>query len=157
MAMTTNPFVLKDTSVQFRKDSDPELIEYRCQMTAASLVPSDAGGGGGNTLSTFCYDYTDSSVSPSKWALELSGFQSFADAQDFSMWAFDNEGEDVDFLLVPGQNGSELSVDNPGFTGVVTVKPTVIGGTAKQYATFTVSLPCVERPVKFTGPAGMGD
>lgn len=142
MPITGKPWTLRDTSITLKIGSDP-ATEYRCQLTAASLVPSAASGG--NELETFCDKYTDSS-GDATWTLELEGFQSYADAQDFSLWAFEHEGEKADFVLVPGQAGSIISATNPGFGGVVTVAPTTIGGTAKQYATFSVSLECESRP-----------
>lgn len=149
MAISTSPFTLKDTSLTLKLSGAVTAAqEYRCQLTEAVLTPSDSGGGG-NELETFCAKHSDSSSS-STWDLTLSGFQSFADANDFAMWAFDNEGKKADFVLIPGQGGSTLSVTNPGFKGEVTVKPTVIGGTAKTYAVFQVSLPCSVKPTKIT-------
>lgn len=153
MAITASPFVMKDTSLTLKKVGDASATEYKCQLTQAQLTPSESGGGGGgNTLSTFCEDYSDAASATTTWALELAGFQSFADAQDFALWAFDNEGDKAEFVLTPGQGGATISATNPGFSGEVTIKPTIIGGTAKQYALFTVSLPCSVKPTKITTP-----
>lgn len=144
--ITGSPFTLKDTSLTLKVGSDTAQ-EYRAQLTEATLTPSDAGSG--NELTTFVDTYSDNS-GDSTWELTLAGFQSFKEANDFSMWAFDNEGEKADFVLLPGQGGSTISATNPGFSGKVTVKPTVIGGTAKTYAVFSVSLKCEAKPVKVT-------
>lgn len=155
MAIATSPFTLRDTSVILKKVGDAEGTEYRCQLTAATLTPSAAGGGGGATLSTFCADHSDASSAATTWTLDLEGFQSFEDAQDFSLWAFDNEDAKAEFVLVPGQGGATVSATNPGFSGTCTIRPTVIGGTAKQYATFSVSLPVDTKPTKITTPPAL--
>lgn len=153
MALANSPFVLRDTSLILKKVGDANGTDYRCQLTAATLTPSAGGTAGGATLSTFCADHSDASSTATTWTLDLTGFQSYADAQDFSMWAFDNEDAKAEFTLVPGQDGGVPTATNPGFTGTVTVRPTVIGGTAKQFATFTVSLPLDTRPTKITTAA----
>lgn len=153
MPITATPLVLKHTSLTLQKTGDAAVTEYRCQLTQAQLTPSESGGaGGGNTLSTFCADHNDESGATTVWNLEIAGFQSFVDAQDFSLWAFENMGEKANFVLVPGHDSPVISATNPGFQGEVTIKPTVIGGTAKTYATFTVSLPCTSKPDKITTP-----
>lgn len=143
MPITTQPTLLKDVSLTLLKSgSATEPAEYRCQLTQAQLTPT-AASGGGNTLSTFCADYSDSG-GLGTWALDLAGFQAFADAQDFSVLSFKEEGSVFDFVLQP--LGGAPSATNPGFAGQVTMVGTQIGGTAKQWAVFTASLPCVQKP-----------
>jgi hypothetical protein len=154
MAIATKPFTLKDTSVTLKlidPEGTPTAVEYRCQLTRAEFVPADAGGGGGEELVTFCTTHSDSAAAgDATWTLELEGFQSYQDAQDLSMFLFDNEGMKAEATLVPGQGGMTPGADNPGFKGEVTLKPTNIGGTARQYARFTVSLPATQKPTKVT-------
>jgi hypothetical protein len=152
MPITTAPFTLRDTSLTLTLVGGQAAVavEYRCQLTAATLTPSDASTSS-TELVTFCTTHSDSSGGgDATWSLDLEGFQSFADATDLAMFLFDNEGEKATFVLLPGQNGETISATNPGFSGTVTLKPTAIGGTARAYATFTVSLPCDSKPTKVT-------
>lgn len=150
MAIATSPFTLKNTSVKIKLVSGGTDEEYRCQLTKAEFVPSDASGSS-SELVTFCTTHSDSSGGgDATWELQLEGFQSYQDAADLSMFLFDNEGEKAEVTLLPGQGGGTVSSTNPGFKGVVTLKPTNIGGTARQYATFTVSLPADAKPTKVT-------
>ncbi len=150
MALATSPFTLKDTSLTLKLvgSTDPAQ-EYRCQLTAATLTPSDAGGGD-NELVTFCTTHSEPSGGDSTWALELAGFQSFQSAQDLALFLFENEGARAEFVLLPGQGGGTISATNPGFTGTVTLRPTAIGGQARQFASFDVTLPLSARPSLIT-------
>lgn len=149
MPITTNPFTLKDTSFTLKLlGGGGDAIEYRCQLTEAAWVPSDATSST-SELVTFCTTHSDSSGGGSAtWVLQLAGFQSFADAEDLTLFLFDNEGQKAEATLLPGQGGATVSATNPGFRGTVTVKPTNIGGIARQFATFTVSLPADQKPTK---------
>lgn len=149
--ISTSPYVLRDVSFTMKLASDTTgtAVEYKCQLSAVTLTPSDTGGAGGATLETFCDTYSSEGTSGSTWTVDLSGFSSFADAEDFTRFCFVNEGETADFTFVPGPSGV-ISATNPGFKGQLTVKPTPIGGTAKQYHQFTVSLPCTSKPQMVT-------
>ena len=148
MAITTSPFVLDDVSLTL-KPTAGTAEEYQCQLNRAELVPSTGGGGGGATFETFCNTYSSSGGNAS-WALEITGFQAYADAADLSMVLFDNEGQEYEYVLTP--MGGTISAANPGFQGTLTLVPTNIGGTANQYAQMTVSLPCNGKPTKITTP-----
>ena len=143
MPITVAPFVLKDITVTL-KVGVGTATEYRCQLNRAELVPA-ASGGGTQTYDTFCDTFTSGSASTA-WTLELAGFQAYADVTDLSNFLFDNEGEIAEYVLTP--LGGAVSASNPAFTGEVTLAPTNIGGTANQYATLTVSLPCSGKPTK---------
>jgi hypothetical protein len=153
MALTTSPFLLKNLSLTLVKTAEVAGVaeEYRCQLTAATLTPSTGGGGGGSTLETFCDSYSSTGASTATWTLDLSGFQAYKDVTDLSILLFNDEGENYTYTLMP-EGPAPISATNPGFTGEVTLIPTTIGGTANQYATFTVSLPTVGKPTMITAP-----
>jgi len=147
MPLTLQPYLLKDVSLTLVKSGEVTTpVEYRCQLTQAELTPT-ASTGGGNALSTFCDDFSDSG-GMATWALTLAGFQALADATDFSVLSFVEEGEQFDFVLAP--LGGPPSASNPGFTGTITMVATAIGGTAKAWAVFTAACPCVSKPVMVT-------
>ena len=155
MVQSPNPFILKNVSVTLVRSSTVASggtpVEFRCQLTQAQLTPS-ASSAGGNSLDTFCESYSDSGTS-STWVLELAGFQAFKDINDFSILSFQHEGEEVDFTLTPILRAdAPISATNPSFTGVAKLVATPIGGTAKQYAVFTASLPVTGKPVMVITP-----
>ena len=147
MTLTSSPFRLRDVDVHLApKGTDPMTApSYRCQLTQAELVPSASGGG--DAIETFCATHEDPG-GRATWALQLAGFQAYADAQDLTMLLFDHELEEFDYVLLP--RGGVVSASNPGFSGTVTLTPTNIGGTAATWAAFTVSLAATGKPVKVT-------
>lgn len=156
MPLTLQPFVLKNTSLTLVKTADIGTAleeEYICQLTAVTLTPGTSTAGGGSALETFCDTFPIEGQSSAAWTIELAGFQQFQQAIDFSLMAFNNEGEKYTYTLVPGADGTNvISATNPGFTGECTMVATVIGGTAKTHAVFTVSLPCVSKPTMIVVP-----
>jgi hypothetical protein len=148
MPITTSPFVLDDVSLTLVPTAGGTAEEYQCQLNRAELVPA-AGTSSGNSFETFCDTYS-SSGGNSSWTLELTGFQAYVDAADLSMLLFNDEGVEYDFVLTPA--GGVISATNPAFDGTVTLVPTNIGGTANQYAQFSVSLPCSGKPTAITTP-----
>lgn len=146
MPLTTAPLVLNDLTLTLRKKGEVTAAEdYRCQLQTATLTPSAAANS--QTYDTFC-DTHSSPGGSATWVLNLAGFQAYADVADLSLILFNDEGETYEYVLTP--NGGPLSASNPGFAGDVTIIPTQIGGTAKQYATFTVDLPCTSKPTMIT-------
>jgi len=155
MAQTVAPFLLKNLTLTLKKLTEPDgtpavggtATEYRCQLNIASLTPS-AGGAGEQTFDTFCESFTNSSASGATWVLNLGGFQAYADVADLSVILFNDEGATYEFVLTP--TGGTISATNPGFQGVVTMFPSIVGGTANTYATFTVDLSCTGKPTMIT-------
>ena len=148
MPQSAYPFILRDLTLELAVDSGATFVEYRCQLSRAELVPA-AGTAGATEYVTFCQTHTSGGGgSLATWTLELSGFQAWTDVEDLSMLLFDNEGEIIDYRLVPA--GGAPSATNIGFFGEVTAFPTQVGGTAAQYAQFTVSLPTTGKPSKQT-------
>ena len=148
---TLAPFALRNISLTLVKSSlvaTAPRVEYRCTLNQAQLTPAAATGAAA-TYETFCETF-NSATTESTWTLDLGGFQAFADANDLSMLMFDDENELYTYVLTPV--GGVVSPTNPGFTGEVRLKPSAIGGTANQYASYTVSLPCEAKPVKSTVP-----
>ena len=158
MAMATSPFLLNNLTVSLKKIKNADGTaavggareEYRCQLNTASLTPS-SGTGTSQTYETFCSTFDSGGAGSSTWVLNLAGFQSYTDVADLSIILFNDEGAVYEYVLQP--MGGVTSATNAGFMGEVTIIPTVIGGTANQYATFTVDLPCVQKPVMLTAPA----
>jgi hypothetical protein len=154
--ISTAPFTLRDVSVTLKlldEGGTATVQEYKCQLTEATWIPSDASTST-TELVTFCETHSDSSGGGNAtWALQLAGFQSFGDANDLALFLFENEGSKAEATLLPGQGGATVSATNPGFKGTVALKPTQIGGTARQFAVFTVSLPADTKPVKVTSAA----
>lgn len=149
MPLTLQPYLLKDVSLTLVKQGDAgPPVEYRCQLSAASLLPT-AQTGGGNALETFCDTFSDAG-GMATWVLQLAGFQALADATDFSVLSYNEEGELFDFLLTP--IGGVISASNPGFEGVAAMVATQIGGTAKTWATWTADLPLSQKATMLTAP-----
>ncbi len=154
MALTTSPFLLKKVSLTLIKTSEigtGEEVEYRCTLNQAQLTPSTGTGATGATYETFCQNYDSTGAAGNAtWTLDLNGMQNYKDAQDLSLLLFENEGTEYTFQLMPQNellNGT-ASATEPGFKGEITATPTQIGGTANQYATYTVSLPVKGKPTK---------
>ena len=145
---TTSPFVLDDVSLTLSPVSGSGE-EYQCQLNRAELVPSTGGGGGGATFESFCNTYSGGGGTAS-WTLELTGMQAYADAADLSMLLFNEEGEAVRVRAHP--DGRHHQRHESRLRGTVTLVPTNIGGTANQYATLTVSLPCAGKPTLLSTP-----
>lgn len=148
MAKSLSPFKLKDTDVQLVEAGGTFGADtsFRCQLTKAELVPSASSSG--DDLETFCATHSDSG-GDATWELQLDGFQG-TDAEDLAMLAFDHEGEEFDFLLIP--KGGVISTTNPGFQGTITLTPTSIGGQANAWATYSATFKCKQKPVKVTAP-----
>jgi hypothetical protein len=156
MPISTQPFVLNNVSVTLKKikNSDGSAAtgtrtEYRCQLNTATLTPS-AAAGAAQTYDTFCDTFSSGGGGGATWVLGLAGFQAYADVTDLSLILFDDEGAVYEYVLTP--MGGVVSATNPAFQGQVTIIPTVIGGVANQYATFTVDLPAVSKPTKIVAP-----
>lgn len=149
MPISTAPFLMNGVSLTLSLAGGTP-VEYKCQLNQAQLTPGTGGGGGGSTYETFCATFDSGGAGNSTWTLDLGGFQAFADVEDLSLFLFDNEGALLDFVLTP--LGGTVSATNPAFSGQVTAAPTAIGGTANQYATYTISLPVQGKPVKEIGP-----
>lgn len=158
MPVTTTPFLLKRVSLTLVKSSEigtGTAVEYKCTLNQAKLTPSAGGGGASATYETFCETFDAGSASSNAtWALDLNGMQNYQAAEDLSLLLFENEGEKYTFTLIPDNPAGDgaPSATSPGFTGEITATPTEIGGTANQYATFTVSLPVVGKPTKVVAP-----
>ena len=148
MPTTSAPFLLKDTTFSLWPTGSAASgkVEYRCQLSQAEIQPQ-GGTTGDQTYSTFCEDFTNSSASAT-YNLVLAGFQAYKDATDLSMLLWTEAGEEYDFLLVP-ERGT-LSATHPGFHGTVTRSEGNAGGTAKTYATMTVTLVCKSKPALVT-------
>lgn len=151
MPIATSPFTLSDVSLTLKVAGGAAVAtEYMCQLNRAELVPAAASTG--SEFETFC----DTFAAPPKaasWTLELTGFQAWADATDLSLFLFDNELKESDFILAPVLNAENpISATNPGFQGKVVLTPGSIGGTANQYAQMTVSLVVKGKPTKITTP-----
>jgi hypothetical protein len=149
MAQTTTPFSLKNVSFTMRpKGATGASQEFRCQLSECMLVPTAASGGSAS-LETFCGSFSDPGGAAT-WVAQLSGFQAYADVTDFAVVAFNDEGEEYEFTMVP--MGGTISATNPGFTGTLILVPVNIGGTANTYAVFSTSQPVVGRPQMITAP-----
>jgi len=151
VALTVAPFVLNNVSLTLEKVRNPDgsaatpgtASEYRCQLNTASLTPSQNTGASQEYV-TFCDTHTSPGGGGSTWVLNLAGFQAYADVLDLSLILFNDEGAVYEYVLTP--LGGVQSATNPGFRGEVTIIPTVIGGVANTYGSFTVDLPCTAKP-----------
>ena len=154
MPVTTTPFLLKRVSLTLMKTDGGTEEEYRCALNQAQLTPSTTTAGAtGTTYETFAATFdAGRAASSSTGTMDLNGMQNYQDALDLSLLLFENEGENYTFKLLPDDSSGTgtPSPTNIGFTGQVTATPTQIGGTANQYATFTVSLPVIGKPTKLT-------
>ena len=152
MAQTANPFVLKNIELILTKRGGSGAAQrFECQLTQAQLTPSTSAAGGGSTLETFCASYDSSGASSATWVLDLAGFQAWKDVTDFSVISFNDEGLDYDFHLKPNTDPTDTP-ESAEFKGVVTMVATPVGGTAKQYATFTASMPVKGKPTMVVAP-----
>ena len=156
MAMSTAPIVLNNVSLTLTKVRNPDgtpavggtATEYRCQLGKAQITPA-TGGGSTQTYDTFCETHTSQSGGAT-FSLDLGGFQAYTDVADLTVLLWNEAGAVYEFVLVP--NGGTVSATNYGAQGEVTIVEAAIGGTAKQYPTFEVSLPCTAKPDLITAP-----
>ena len=161
MALTTQPFVLSNLTLTLKKTKNPDgsvatgtAVAYRCQLNTASLTPS-AASATTQTYETFCATFESGGGGSATWVLNLAGFQAYKDVTDLSIILFNDERAEYQFVLSP--EGGTISATNPGFQGTVKIVPTVIGGTANQYASFTVDLPCTAKPTMLVAPPVLFD
>ena len=144
MAVTTTPFLMNSVEVTLDTSGGGTPVSYKCQLRRAELVPSTTTSTGG-TFETFCDTFT-SGGGNAAWTLELEGFQAVEDAEDLTRFLLSEEGNDLDYVITP--KGGSVSATNPSYSGTCIAVPTPIGGTANNYASFTVSLPCNGAPTE---------
>lgn len=157
MPVTTAPIVLSNLSLTLKKlrdaDGTPAVgataTEYRCQLGKAQVTPASSGGSS-ETYDTFCDTHTSESGGGKTFNLDLGGFQGYADTADLTLIMWQDAGAVYEFILIP--QGGVISATNPGVQGEVTMVEGPIGGNAKKYATFEVSLPCVQKPDLIVAP-----
>ena len=149
MAISLKPFVMKNVKLTLVKTAavPGTPVEYQCQLSQATLTPSASTGGA--ALETFCENHS-AGAGKATWTLDLAGFQALQAVTDFSILSYNDEGEEYDFTLNP--LGGVADIANPIFEGTVVMAATPIGGTAAEYAQFTVSLVCKSKPLMVTAP-----
>lgn len=148
MPATAAPFLLTDVTLTLRKVGEvTAAAEYRCQLGKAQITPA-AGTGTTQEYATFCDDFSSGTAAGSTFTLDLGGFQAFADVTDLTRLLWIDAGEKYEFVLTP--QAGPISDTSPGFSGEVTLVEAPVGGTAKTYATFEVSLPCTAKPTLLT-------
>jgi hypothetical protein len=127
-----NPIVLKDCVVTFAAD------DYAAALSQAVFTPSAS-------IQTFKglkagAVFTD--VGAATWSLDISFAQDWNEPDSLSVYLFENEGTTVAATFEP-QDGIGDS-----FTASVVLTPGAIGGSVDSYATATVSLGVVGKPVR---------
>lgn len=151
MPIATKPFSMNNVSLTLKTTGAGTAIEYKCQLQRAELVPSASTTSATSDYPTFCETHSIGGGSATTWTLELSGFQAWADATDLSNLLFDEDGNELEYVLTPA--GGVVSATNPSFSGTVTASPTPVGGSANSVAQFSVSLQCTGKPDKNVAPA----
>lgn len=127
--ITPSPFVLKDAIVTLGSN------DYQAAVTSATLTPSSSVV----TIKGLTPTAVFSSGTNSTWTLDLAFMQSF-DTTDLAIYLFNNEGDEVAFVVEPEAGGAS-------FSGTVILTPGAIGGAVDQYGTSTVSLGIKGKPV----------
>jgi hypothetical protein len=155
MPATLSPFLLTDVTLTLKKVGAAEpAAQVICQLGKAQITPA-ANQGTTQEYATFCDDFSSSTSAATTFTLDLGGFQAYADVTDLSRLLWIDAGEKYEFVLAP--QAGPISDSSPGFSGVVTFVEAPVGGTAKTYATYEVSLPCDGKPELLTAPPVAAD
>jgi hypothetical protein len=119
------------------------LLTVSCQATKVSLEPKVNESG--DKIVTLCGDELTTDIT-TDWSLKFTGVQDWANKDGFLNFAYDHDGEVVDFAFSPkGDKG-------PSWTGKVQVRAVIIGGDVKKRNTSDAEWPCQGKPAR-TDPA----
>jgi hypothetical protein len=117
---------------------DKLLLTASCQATAVTLEPDFEDTG--DAVETLCGDALTASQT-TMWSLNFTGIQDWTNVEGFVNFAFDHDGETVDFTWTPNANG-------PTWTGKCTVKAVLIGGDVDARLTTDAEWPVAGKPVR---------
>lgn len=114
------------------------LLTASCQATAVTLEPDFEDTG--DAVETLCGDALTASQT-TMWSLNFTGIQDWTDPEGFVNFAFDHDGETVEFTWTPNASG-------PTWTGKCTVKAVVIGGDVDSRLTTDAEWPVAGKPTR---------
>lgn len=117
-------------------------VDFSCQPTNIRLTPTT------NTedpVETLCGD-TVAGTGSTSWALNGTAIQDFDDVDGFLLYAFQNNGDTVDFSWTPNAGAGE-------WTGQCVIQALEIGGDINARVTTDFSFPVVGTPIH-TPPVG---
>ena len=87
---------------------------------------------------------------PKDWFFQLNAVSDYGSTSFWTM-LWENAGSDVAYIFKPYGN-AEASVEQPHFTGTVTIKSKPpIGGEAGSVWTYEARLDCTDEPTRVTG------
>lgn len=128
--------VLKNVVLTLGSGTPDDFAKY---VSSVTFTPSASTitwtGLGGNT-------YTD--VATATWTCDLAYLQDWTSTNSLSQYLFNHEGDTVPATFEPKNGG-------PSFTASIVITPGAIGGDVNAYATATVSLGVVGKPVLVPG------
>ncbi|CAM5600484.1 hypothetical protein GCM10010329_50150 [Streptomyces spiroverticillatus] len=133
--MSVTESKLKEGALTFGPDGE-EALKVSCQTTAVTLEPSFDEAG--DPVEVLCGD-TLAAATKTTWAMKFTGIQDFTDPKGFQMYAFEHDGETVEFTWKPNKTG-------PTFTGRVTVKALAFGGDVNTRIDVEAEWPCNGKP-----------
>jgi hypothetical protein len=140
------PLLIKNANVRLALATGT-FTAYSCQVKTAKLVPSP---GDQKDYRTLCASGFYSQFTPTTWALELEGAQSWDTTGGLARFLFDNDGALIRFQ-VDGYGETHVpSAAEPGMAGTCRAVAVEYGGAVDEYAEFTVSMPVQGAPVLAT-------
>uniref|UniRef100_A0AAU2V924 Uncharacterized protein n=1 Tax=Streptomyces sp. NBC_00003 TaxID=2903608 RepID=A0AAU2V924_9ACTN len=117
---------------------DTPLLTASCQATAVTLEPSQEDSG--EAVEVLCGDSLAASTKTS-WVLKFTGIQDWSAKEGFVNFAFDHDGEQVDFSWQPAKDG-------PTFAGQCGVRAVIVGGDVNTRITSDAEWPVNGKPVR---------
>lgn len=135
--MTVTESKLKEGTLTFGPKATPTLT-VSCQATNVTLEPSFEEVG--EALEVLCGD-TLAASERTTWVLKFTGIQDWTDKAGFVNFAYDHDGEELEFDWLPAKLG-------PSWTGRVKVKAVVLGGAVNTRNTSDAEWPCNGKPVR---------
>ncbi|WP_194919515.1 hypothetical protein [Catenulispora rubra] len=128
---------LKEGVLTFGPAASPDLT-VSCQATEVTLEPDFDETS--DPVETLCGDELPAVVKTT-WSLNFTGIQDWENADGFVNYAFDHDGEVIEFVWKPRKNG-------PTWSGSCQVKAVLIGGEINQRITSDAEWPVVGTPTR---------
>lgn len=135
--MTVTESKLKEGVLTFGPKATPTLT-VSCQATNVTLEPSFEEVG--EALEVLCGD-TLAASERTMWVLKFTGVQDWTAKTGFTNFAYDHDGEELDFTWTPNKTG-------PTWSGKVKVKAVILGGAVNTRNTSDAEWPCNGKPLR---------
>lgn len=135
--MSVTESKLKEGVLTFGPKAAPTLT-VSCQATNVTLEPAFEEVG--EALEVLCGD-TLAASERTMWVLKFTGVQDWTAKTGFTNFAYDHDGEELDFTWTPNKTG-------PTWSGKVKVKAVILGGAVNTRNTSDAEWPCNGKPLR---------